>query len=136
MKINLFAIGLLGVALSLGSLGCHDSSDDSKPAPTGTAAAPAAAAKPEVPIPADSPFAKLKVGMGMAEVSSLIGQPTDTSSHVTGKAFIPYYYGGDTHRVEYIYKGLGRIVFAPPHAFTGDLRILEIHYDPTERGFN
>ena len=129
MKKNLFAIGLIGLGLALTGVGCG-TTEDSEPAKT------AEAAKPAVPIPADSPFAKVKVDMSMKEVYDLIGQPTDTSSHITGKQFIPYYYGGDTHRVEAIYKGQGRIVFAPPHAFTGDLRVVEINYDPKERGYN
>jgi len=136
MKKSFLLTGLLGLTLALSGLGCHDDSSSSTnpSAPAQTSAQPADA-KPAVPIPADSPFAKIKVGMGMAEVYALIGQPTDTTSHITGKAFIPYYYGGDTHRVEALYKGQGRIVFAPPHAFTSDLQVLEIDYDPTERGY-
>lgn len=139
MKKNLFTFGLLGLALALAAVGCHttDSASD-KPAKTEAKAEAkaAAASKPAVPVPADSAFAKVKVGMGMKEVYDLIGPPTDTSSHLTGKQFIPYYYGGDTHRVEAIYKGQGRIVFSPPHAFTGDVRVIEINYNPGERGYN
>jgi hypothetical protein len=74
--------------------------------------------------------------MSIGEVYALIGQPTDTSSHITGKSFIPYYYGGDTHRMEAIYKGLGRIVFSPRNAFTSDMQVIEINYDPKEPGYN
>lgn len=144
MKKNpMVVVGVFAVALALCGLGCR-SNDSGNSGSTSTAAPAQTPAqttvntnnvKPAVPIPPDSPFAKVKVGMGMAEVYSLIGQPTDTTAHITGKAFIPYYYGGDTHRVEALYKGLGRIVFAPPHAFTSDLRVVEINYDPTERGY-
>jgi hypothetical protein len=131
MNKNLFAITFLGLGLAFCGLGCH-SSDSAAPAATPTAAP----APPTVAIPANSPFAKIQVGMDIKEVTDLIGQPTDTSAHITGKQFIPYYYGGDTHRVEYIYKGLGRVVFAPPHAFTSDLRVIEINYNPNESGYN
>ena len=139
MKKNLFAIGLIGLGLALTGLGCHttesaESTETAKPAKVETKKEEAP--KASVPVPADSPFAKIKVGMGMKEVYDLIGQPTDTSSHITGKQFNPFYYGGDTHRVEALYKGQGRIVFAPPHAFTGDVRVIEINYNPNERGYN
>jgi hypothetical protein len=141
MKNNLFLVGIAGLSLLAGA-GCETTQADKpaatpKPAKVETKKAEAAKApKVSVPVPADSPFAKIKVGMGMKEVADLIGQPTDTSAHVTGKAFIPYYYGGDTHRVESLYKGQGRIVFAPAHAFSGDLRVIEINYNASERGYN
>ena len=88
------------------------------------------------PIPADSPFAKVKLGMGIKEVYDLIGQPTDTSSHITGKQFNPFYFGGDTHRFEAMYKGQGRVVFSRSSRFSGDMQVIEINYDPNERGYN
>ena len=48
----------------------------------------------------------------MAEVTDLIGPPTDTNHYVTGKAFIPYYFGDDTTRTECHYKGIGRVIFS------------------------
>ncbi len=131
MKKNLLFTTLLTAAVAFGVTGCGTTdSGSSEPAKTAEAA-PAA-----VPIPADAPFAKIKNGMSIGEVYSLIGQPTDTSHHITGKAFIPYYYGGDTHRMEAIYKGQGRIVFAPRNAFTSDMEVIEINYDPKEPGYN
>ena len=139
MKKNLFAMALIGLGLALSGSGCQ-TTDADKPAasdkPAKAEAKKDAPPKVSLPVPADSPFAKVKVGMGMKEVYDLIGQPSDTSAHLTGKSFIPYYYGGDTHRVEAIYKGQGRIVFSPPHAFTGDVRVVEINYNPNERGYN
>ena len=127
MKKNLFLLALLGTGLALSGVGCGTTdSAASEPAKTEEV-------KAAVPIPADSPFAKIKLGMGMSEVYALIGQPTDTGHHITGKAFIPYYYGGDTHRSEAIYKGLGRVVFSPRHAFTQDMEVVEINYNPSEK---
>ena len=136
-KKSLAVVVVLGLALALSGTGCHSNSSgnsNSTSAPAQTSVA-TTNAPPAVPIPPDSPFAKVKVGMGMAEVYSLIGQPTDTTENITGKAFIPYYFGGDTHRMAALYKGMGRIIFAPPHAFTSDLRVIEVDYDPTEKGF-
>ena len=127
MKKNLLLLALLGTGLALSGVGCGTTdSASSEPAKEEVKAA-------AVPIPADSPFAKIKLGMGMSEVYALIGQPTDTGHHITGKAFIPYYYGGDTHRSEAIYKGLGRVVFSPRHAFTQDMEVVEINYNPSEK---
>ncbi|MFO1488928.1 MAG: hypothetical protein U1F65_10660 [Verrucomicrobiota bacterium] len=136
MKKNLLCLSLFGaLALVVGCRTTESSSSGSSTAAAEPAKAKKEEAKPSVPVPADSPFAKIKPGMGMNEVYALIGQPTDTSSHITGKSFIPYYYGGDTHRMEAIYKGQGRIVFSPRHAFTGDMEVVEINYNPNERGF-
>jgi hypothetical protein len=60
----------------------------------------------------NSKFTTLQIGMPMKQVTDLIGQPTDQGAYITGKAFIPFYFGGDTYRYEMAYKGLGRLVFA------------------------
>jgi outer membrane protein assembly factor BamE (lipoprotein component of BamABCDE complex) len=59
-----------------------------------------------------SKFTKLKIGMSMRQVIDLVGQPTDQGTYVTGKAWIPYYYGSDRYRHEMVYKGQGRLIFA------------------------
>ena len=59
-----------------------------------------------------SKFTKLKIGMGMKQVTDLIGQPTDQGSYVTGKAWIPFYLGSDRYRHELVYKSQGRLIFA------------------------
>lgn len=59
-----------------------------------------------------SKFTKLKIGMSLREVTSLAGAPTDQGAYITGKAFIPFYYGSDKHRYEMLYKGHGRLIFA------------------------
>ena len=60
----------------------------------------------------NSKFSQLKIGMGMKQVTDLAGQPTDQGAYITGKAFIPFYFGGDRHRYELVYKGQGRLIFA------------------------
>jgi hypothetical protein len=64
-----------------------------------------------IPAP-DSKFNKLQIGMGMRECMDLAGPPTDQGAYVTGKAFIPWYFGSDKHRQELVYKGMGRLIFA------------------------
>lgn len=63
------------------------------------------------PVP-NSKFSQLKIGMGMKQVTDLTGPPTDQGAYITGKAFIPFYFGGDRHRYELTYKGQGRLIFA------------------------
>ena len=61
---------------------------------------------------ANSRFTKLKIGMGMRQATDLAGQPTDQGAYVTGKAWIPFYFGSDRYRHEMVYKGQGRLIFA------------------------
>ncbi|MEY2686763.1 MAG: hypothetical protein RL375_961 [Pseudomonadota bacterium] len=61
---------------------------------------------------AGSKFTKLEIGMGMKEVTDIAGQPTDQGAYVTGKAWIPFYFGADRHRFEMVFKGQGRLIFA------------------------
>jgi hypothetical protein len=84
----------------------------------------------------NSKFTKLKIGMGMKEVTDLIGQPTDQGAYVTGKAFIPFYFGGDRYRHELVYKGQGRLVFAG--GSVGNLgagRLIRIVHNANESGY-
>ena len=61
---------------------------------------------------ANSKFARLQIGMTARQVEDIAGRPTDQGAYVTGKAFIPFYFGGDRHRYEMTYKGQGRLIFA------------------------
>jgi len=74
-------------------------------------------------------FTRLQIGMPMKQVTDLIGQPSDQGAYITGKAFIPFYFGGDTHRQELVYKGQGRLIFAGGSIgdFTGANLIWIIH---------
>jgi hypothetical protein len=42
----------------------------------------------------NSKFAKLEIGMGLRQVEDLIGRADDTDSHIRGKQFIPFFFGG------------------------------------------
>lgn len=82
-------------------------------------------------------FKKLKIGMPMKQVTDLIGQPSDQGAYVTGKAWIPFYFGSDRHRYETVYKNQGRLVFAG--GGIGDytsghlIRIMYNHDEPAYR---
>lgn len=44
----------------------------------------------------NSKFTQLQIGMSMKQATDIAGQPTDQGSYITGKAFIPFYFGGST----------------------------------------
>jgi hypothetical protein len=62
--------------------------------------------------PPNSRFAQLQIGMGLRQVVNIVGPPTDQGAYVTGKAFIPFYFGSDRARLELVYRGQGRLIFA------------------------
>ena len=97
-----------------------------------SASAPAPAA---ATVPADSPLAKVQVGMTANEVTQILGMPTNQVSYATGKAWIPWYFGDDARRTEWSYKGLGRVVFTGGNVFGGGGgRVNRVDYDPSETG--
>ncbi len=135
------ALRSVRLALALALAGCaaksSNSGSTSAPPPAGPpASAPAAAAATSgAPIPPDSPLAKIKLGMSMQEVTNAIGAPTNQVKYSTGKAFIPFYFGDDTSRIEWSYKGLGRVVFSGGNVFGGGGgQVTRIDYDPKETG--
>ncbi|MEJ8825685.1 hypothetical protein WKW80_27265 [Variovorax humicola] len=85
---------------------------------------------------AGSKFTRLQIGMPTRQVTDLIGPPTDQGAYITGKAWIPFYYGGDKHRYEMTYKGQGRLVFAGGGMgdFSSGYLIWIIH-NPNETGY-
>ncbi|MGM0952492.1 MAG: outer membrane protein assembly factor BamE domain-containing protein [Pseudomonadota bacterium] len=88
-------------------------------------------------IPEDSKFAKIEIGMPQAQVYDLIGPPTDTKTYITGKSFIPFYYGSDAARSDSIYKNEGHITFTGGTGFgANSFKVYRIVYDPSEDGYN
>lgn len=85
---------------------------------------------------ANSKFTKLQIGMAARQVQDIAGKPTDQGAYVTGKAFIPFYYGADRHRFEMTYKGQGRLIFAG--GGMGDYssgNLIWIIHNPNETGY-
>jgi hypothetical protein len=84
---------------------------------------------------ANSRFTKLKIGMAQKQVTDLIGEPTDQGAYVTGKAFIPFYFGSDRSRWEMVYKGQGRLIFSNQSGFGTGFYLTWIIHNSNEPGY-
>ena len=88
------------------------------------------------PPPAKSKMAQITDGMREAEVMKIMGPPDDSKAYVTGKAFIPFYYGGDSTRFAAYWKGQGRVIFQGGNAWgAGRGKVVRVEYDPNEDGY-
>jgi len=85
--------------------------------------------------PANSPFAKIKLGMTQGQVHEILGQPTDTTSYQTGKAWIPFYFGPDVMRTDEFYKGVGIITYTGAGIGGVHWKVFRAVYDASEDGF-
>ncbi|MGH8456456.1 MAG: hypothetical protein ACRETW_06810 [Stenotrophobium sp.] len=82
------------------------------------------------------PISAVQVGMTQREAYAIAGEPTAETSHMTGKAFIPFNFkGSDTYRIIALYKGQGRIAFHNTSSYSRTLRVLEVQIDPSEGGY-
>jgi len=81
--------------------------------------------------PAGSNLAKVEAGMNDAEVRKILGDPDDANAYMTGKGWIPFYYGPDTHRTDWMYEGQGRVVFSR-NRWSGGLSVVNVLYNPDE----
>jgi len=101
---------------------------------TPTAATTAEAPPPKgVAPPAGHPLAKISTGMAAADVRKVLGEPTGETTYPTGKNWIPFYYGPDTMRTDWKYKGQGRVVFSH-NRYSGAMKVIRVDYDPDEDG--
>lgn len=82
-----------------------------------------------------SKFKQLRIGMSLRRVTDLIGRPTDEGSYVTGKAWIPFYFGSDTARTELVYKNEGRLIFATSAGFSTGQHLIWIINNAHEGGY-
>jgi uncharacterized protein YgiM (DUF1202 family) len=105
------------------------------PAPAPTAeSAPASGEASKSPPPPGSKLARVSNGMSEAQVVEILGPPTSQQNYTTGKAWIPYYYGPDTGRLDYRYKGLGIVVFSR-NRYSGNTQVVRVDSDPNEDGY-
>ncbi|MBU0673693.1 MAG: hypothetical protein KJ950_03520 [Proteobacteria bacterium] len=123
-KLNLLLLSLLTICISTGCIATQKTQTEQN----ATASTNSDSAE-TIDIPASSPFAKIKMGMGSKQVLDLIGPPGDQQHFTTGKSYIPFYYGKDTGRWVYYYKNHGRLVFG------GNDKVVSIDYDPKEDGY-
>jgi hypothetical protein len=138
---NALATGVIAGALVLGSgavlSGCKSNEAAQKPA-AGKPAAKPEAAKPAptkgAAAPAGSKLAKVQANMSPEQVQEIMGPPNGQASYPSAKTFQPFNYGNDTgNRLEYKYKGQGRVVFSVQR-YGGNLKVVRVDYDPTEDG--
>ena len=57
-------------------------------------------------------FGKVMAGMGETDVRKLLGYPTGSKFYQTGKAWVPFYFGQNTRRVEDAYGAMGYVTFS------------------------
>jgi outer membrane protein assembly factor BamE (lipoprotein component of BamABCDE complex) len=112
---RLSALALLSLALGLAS-GCASGGD------SGGQTQPAAQAQVK---PITGKLAEVKLGMNDMEVRNILGDPASANNYITGKGFIPFYYGTDTTRTDWIYPGLGRVVFSR-NQYSRGLKVINI----------
>lgn len=122
---------IAGLALTT-AVGCAKKQPEAAPATAPPAAGAKAAAPPTAAaaIPKNHPFAKITRGMPENDVRKILGEPTDRRDYMTGKQFIPWYFGKDTSRSDWIYKGKGHVVFTR-NQYSGALTVIEVLYDPS-----
>ncbi len=84
---------------------------------------------------AKSRFTNLRIGMSQQQVVDIAGQPTDQGAYVTGKAFIPFYFGSDRSRWEMVYKGQGRLIFSNQAGFGSGYYLTWIIHNANEGGY-
>ncbi len=76
-------------------------------------------------------FTKVELNMNGNDVLRILGDPDHSNVYQTGKAFIPFYYGPDTARSDWMYTGEGRIVFSR-NRYSGALKVIRVLYNPNE----
>ena len=136
--------------------------DAPPPAATGSKAAPAPAASSSKPAGAPAPartdgrkvkskdgkvdgeifgapatkgkFAKLEIGMSRTAAEKLIGVPDDSDTHITGRSFTPFYFGGDTQRYEALYKNEGQLTYSNDSRFGAPDTLIIISVDRKATG--
>ena len=81
-------------------------------------------------IPTNSKWAKLKIGMHQSEVERILGVTSNIRGYVTAKAFIPFYFGTDSHRYEAVYNGQGSVAYTGGGMGGGQGTLMMINYDP------
>jgi hypothetical protein len=126
---RIFTVVVCGV-VALGVAGCADKRSAS-PQPERQAQSEAKYPPP----PSSSPLAKVQQGMTEPQVAAILGVPDDSKAYITGKAFIPFYYGPDQSRFACYYKGKGRVIFAGGNQWgAGRGKVVQVEYDPSEDG--
>src|SRR6266853_1341475 len=64
----------------------------------------------------------------------LIGVPDDSDTHITGRSFTPFYFGGDTQRYEAFYKNEGQLTYSNDSRFSAPDTLIIISVDRKATG--
>lgn len=72
--------------------------------------------------------------MTQGQVHEILGQPSDTKSYQTGKAWIPFYFGPDVMRTDEFYKGQGIITYTGAGIGGVHWKVYRAVYNPAEDG--
>ncbi|MEC5215649.1 hypothetical protein RCH09_000580 [Actimicrobium sp. GrIS 1.19] len=79
-----------------------------------------------------SKFAKLRIGMDVQKVQSLIKIPDEMHRYESGKRWIPFYFGDDAQRVQTYYEGEGCLTYTGGGVFGGTGgQLIKIEVDTT-----
>lgn len=81
-------------------------------------------------IPPGSKWARLQIGMHQSEVERILGVTSNIRAYVTAKAWIPFYFGGDSHRYEAVYAGQGSVAYTGGSFGGGQGILMMINFDP------
>ena len=81
-------------------------------------------------IPSGSKWSKLQIGMHQSEVERILGVTSNIRAYVTAKAWIPFYFGGDSHRYEAVYAGQGSVAYTGGSFGGGQGILMMINFDP------
>jgi hypothetical protein len=82
-----------------------------------------------------SKFSQLQIGMSAKQAMDIVGQPTDQGAYITGKAFIPFFWGSDRYRYEMAFKGQGRLIFAGSAGFDSNSHLIWIIHSAADTGY-
>ena len=83
---------------------------------------------------AKSKFAKVEIGMSRTAAEKLIGVPDDSDTHITGRNFTPFYFGGDTQRYEAFYKNEGQLTYSNGSRYNAPDTLIIISVDRKATG--
>lgn len=80
-------------------------------------------------IPKSSPLSQIELGITDTRVRKLAGEPDDSTRYQTGKQWISFYFGSDTHREDLLYHAQGRVVFSI-NRYSGNHKVIKVTYEP------
>ncbi len=133
MQIHRVIVAGLIFGLTVAVGGCASTGDSSSStSSTSSASSSSEAAPTTTPVPANSRLAKVDIGMNEIQVRGVLGEPSNVRSYPTAKNWIPFYFGGDTVRQEWIYSRVGRVVFSNSSRFSRTFTVSDRIHNPDE----